>query len=74
MKILLTGVSGYIGKRLLLPLLLQGHQVTCCVRRPETFKAPDEYSDQVDIVKIDFSEKDAGKTIYGKFDITLCTH
>ena len=32
MKILLTGATGYIGKRLLAVLLEQGHQVICCVR------------------------------------------
>jgi nucleoside-diphosphate-sugar epimerase len=32
MRILLTGATGYIGKRLLPVLLEQGHQVICCVR------------------------------------------
>lgn len=32
MKVLLTGASGYIGKRLLPELLRQGHEVVCCVR------------------------------------------
>jgi len=32
MKILLTGASGYIGRRLLPVLIEQGHEVVCCVR------------------------------------------
>ena len=37
MKILLTGATGYIGKRLLPLLLDQGHEVICCVRDPKRF-------------------------------------
>lgn len=32
MKILLTGATGYIGKRLLPVLVEAGHHVVCCVR------------------------------------------
>jgi nucleoside-diphosphate-sugar epimerase len=32
MKILLTGVTGYIGKRLLPVLVKKGHTVVCCVQ------------------------------------------
>ena len=32
MKILLTGATGYIGKRLLIQLLSEGHTVVCSVR------------------------------------------
>lgn len=37
MKILLTGATGYIGKRLLPVLLTQGHEVICCVRDKNRF-------------------------------------
>lgn len=37
MKILLTGVTGYIGKRLLPVLLEEGHEVVCCVRDVSRF-------------------------------------
>lgn len=56
MNILLTGVSGYIGRRLLYPLLLQGHHVTCCVRRPDSFQVPEEFSSMVNVIKVDFSD------------------
>ena len=59
MNILLTGVSGYIGKRLLYPLLVKGHHVTCCVRRPDSFIVPEGFKSQVDVVKVDFSDEDA---------------
>lgn len=32
MRILLTGATGYIGQRLLIALLNDGHEVVCCVR------------------------------------------
>lgn len=37
MKILLTGATGYIGKRLLASLLKDGHDVVCCVRDKKRF-------------------------------------
>ena len=39
MKILLTGTTGYIAKRLLPVLLEDGHEVTCCVRDRRRFNA-----------------------------------
>ena len=35
MRILLTGATGYIGKRLLPVLVEKGHEVICCVRDQE---------------------------------------
>lgn len=37
MKILLTGATGYIGKRVLPVLLEQGHEIICCVRDKNRF-------------------------------------
>ena len=55
MKILLTGTTGYIGKRLL-PLLLDlGHDVVCCVRDKERFPSAGRYANsRVEILEIDF--------------------
>jgi uncharacterized protein YbjT (DUF2867 family) len=39
MKILLTGASGYIGKRLLPALLQMGHEVVCVVRDSKRFSS-----------------------------------
>jgi Male sterility protein len=38
MKILLTGATGYIGKRLLPFLIEQGQKVICCVRDKNRFQ------------------------------------
>ncbi|MCE1198119.1 MAG: SDR family oxidoreductase [Marinilabiliales bacterium] len=42
MKILLTGSTGYIGKRLLQTLAGEDHEITCFVRNMERFRAPRE--------------------------------
>jgi uncharacterized protein YbjT (DUF2867 family) len=43
MKILLTGATGYIGKRLLPVLLKLGHEVVCCVRDKKRFPSEGIY-------------------------------
>ena len=53
MKILLTGATGYIGKRLLPALIEKGHHVICCVRDPKRFNPPDSIRDKIEILKID---------------------
>lgn len=40
MQILLTGVTGYVGGRLLARLLASGHAVRCLARRPEFVRLP----------------------------------
>lgn len=58
MKILLTGASGYIGKRLLPVLLQKGHHVICCVRDKSRFPKDGFYShSNISLVEIDFSKK-----------------
>lgn len=54
MKILLTGVTGYIGKRLLPVFLNEGHEVLCCVRDPERFNAEYYDSSRLQVIKADF--------------------
>jgi len=46
MKILLTGVTGYIGKRLLPLLLEQGHEIVCCVRDKKRIPTEGIYADK----------------------------
>ncbi len=58
MTILLTGATGYIGKRLLPILVAKGHHVVCCVRDKNRFFVPTEYRNQVEVVEIDFLKKE----------------
>ncbi|MFN3940557.1 MAG: NAD(P)H-binding protein, partial [Chitinophagales bacterium] len=53
MKILLTGVTGYIAQRLLPVLLQNGHEVVCCVRDKKRF--PSIYaSANLSVIETDF--------------------
>ena len=54
MKILLTGVTGYIGKRLLPVLLEGGHEVVCCVRDRHRFSAGKHAGERVQVIEVDF--------------------
>jgi len=53
MKILLTGASGYIGKRLLPVLVENGHEVICCVRDIKRFSPPNSLKNRIEIIEID---------------------
>ena len=54
MKVLLTGATGYIGKRLLPLLAGQGHEIICCVRDKNRFNCPVEYQKNVTVIEVDF--------------------
>lgn len=54
MKILLTGATGYIGKRLLPVLIENGHHVICCVRDKGRFSVAEVHEKQVTIIEVDF--------------------
>ena len=54
MKILLTGASGYIGKRLVRRLVERNFEVICCVRDLERISLPDSIIEKVDFLEIDF--------------------
>ncbi len=55
MKILLTGATGYIGKRLLPVLIEQGHEIICCVRDKDRFPKAGFYSsEKISLFEIDF--------------------
>lgn len=59
MKILLTGATGYIGKRLLPVLLAQNHQVVCCVRDLKRFDVSSYNSTKVSAIEIDFLDRES---------------
>jgi len=54
MKILLTGASGYIGKRLVRKLLGLNYEVVCCVRDLERISLPESIVSRVEFVEVDF--------------------
>ena len=69
MNILLTGVTGYIGKRLLPVLIEEGHTVYCCVRDKKRFDTDKYRSDQIHILEVNFLEPDSLSVIPEKIDI-----
>lgn len=57
MKILLTGSTGYIGKRLLNVLIEQGHHVVCCVRDAKRFNPPEAFLSKIEVLELDLLDK-----------------
>lgn len=63
MKILLTGATGYIGKRILPTLVYNGHKVVCCVRDKNRFSLPKSFVNQVKVIEADFLDETSLKSI-----------
>lgn len=59
MHILLTGATGYIGKRLLPILVEEGHSVTCCVRDVDRFNPPQSIKQKIKVIQVDLLDKDS---------------
>ncbi len=57
MKILLTGATGYIGKRLLPALINEGHEIVCCVRDKNRFQVPKSFLPYISVIEIDFADR-----------------
>ncbi|MBT8124630.1 MAG: SDR family oxidoreductase [Gammaproteobacteria bacterium] len=57
MKILLTGATGYIGKRLLPTLIEAGHEVICCVRDLKRFNPPGSIKQKLSVIEIDLLQE-----------------
>jgi uncharacterized protein YbjT (DUF2867 family) len=69
MKILLTGVTGYIAQRLLPVLLGNGHEVICCARDISRFNQSN-YSDQnLTVIEADFLNEKSLHKIPNDIDI-----
>lgn len=68
MKILLTGATGYIGRRLLTLLLNDGHHVVCCVRDKNRFDTSRYHSSKLDVIEVDFLKRDSLKQIPESID------
>ena len=68
MKILLTGATGYIGKRLLPRLVEMGHFVVCCVRDSNRFSAPEAIRDHISVIEVDFFDENTLTNIPDEID------
>jgi len=58
MKVLLTGATGYIGKRLLPVLVDMGFYVVCCVRDKNKFNPQESIKDKVEAIEVDLTNKE----------------
>lgn len=68
MKILLSGATGYIGKRLLTILIEKGHDVVCCVRDKNRFYCPQEYASKIEVIEVDFLLKETLSRVPANID------
>jgi len=59
MRILLTGATGYIGKRLLPVLVEAGHHVICCVRDINRFNPPNSVKSKIEVIEVDLLDQDS---------------
>lgn len=69
MKILLTGVTGYIAQRLLPVLLENGHEVVCCVRDRNRFNTKKYLSSNLSVLEADFLNKESLEHIPNDIDV-----
>ncbi|NOQ28187.1 MAG: DUF2867 domain-containing protein [Bacteroidales bacterium] len=63
MKILLTGATGYIGKRILPVLISKGHTVICCVRDKKRFTPKESLLPFIEVIEVDLLNKESLKNI-----------
>lgn len=68
MKILLTGATGYIGARLLLLLLEEGHEIYPLVRSDKRINVPEKFREKVHIVQADLLQVDTLEKIPDQID------
>jgi uncharacterized protein YbjT (DUF2867 family) len=68
MKILLTGATGYIGKRLLPILAAQGHNIICCVRDKNRFYSAKELQNKITVIEVDFLKEETLSEIPNDID------
>jgi uncharacterized protein YbjT (DUF2867 family) len=71
MKILLTGVTGYIAQRLLPVLLENGHEVICCVRDKSRFNSKNYATSQIVVIEADFLKEETLRSIPEDIDLAF---
>ncbi len=72
MKILLTGSTGYIGRRLLTGLLADGHYIICVVRDKRRFDWDDfneAQQKQLEIIEVDLTKPESLKGVPTSYDV-----
>ena len=69
MKILLTGATGYIGKRLLPILIENGNHVVCCVRDLKRFNPPLSLLPFIEVIQLDLLDADTLNQIPNDIDV-----
>ena len=69
MKILLTGVTGYIAQRLLPVLLENNHEVVCCVRDQKRFNYKNFQNANLKVIEVDFLNQESLKNIPNDIDV-----
>jgi uncharacterized protein YbjT (DUF2867 family) len=69
MKILLTGVTGYIAKRLLPILLENDHEVICCVRDKNRFNSDKYVHKKLSVIEVDFLKVETMSQIPDDVDV-----
>ncbi|MDR4894615.1 MULTISPECIES: SDR family oxidoreductase [unclassified Chryseobacterium] len=63
-KILLTGATGYIGKRMMSVITEQGYKVVCCCRDVSRFSRPAGINyDLIEVIEVDFLREETLKNI-----------
>lgn len=68
MRILLTGATGYIGKRLIPVLLESGHELICCVRDLKRFNAALYPEGLLTAIEVDFLNESSMEVIPDDID------
>ena len=71
MNILLTGATGYIGKRLLPVLIDLGHHVICSVRDKKRFNPPKSLLKSISVIEIDLLDKISLENIPKDIDVAF---
>lgn len=71
MRILLTGATGYIGKRLLPSLVDKNHFVICCVRDKNRFNPPSSLIQNISVIEVDLLKKSTLDQIPADIDVAF---
>jgi uncharacterized protein YbjT (DUF2867 family) len=71
MKVLLTGATGYIGRRLLFAMTEAGHEVVCLVRDPERLQVPERFAGRLTLAVGNLLEPGSLAPIPSDIDVAL---